>query len=193
MTIARGAGALIDGSRRCSGRADRRNYSVQHRGHGLRSLALTDENGRLTWTSAAWPGNTHDTAAARHDRILAHLRAAGLGALADLGFLSLDNDLCDLYGGLNARTPHNDRLAHLSSGVTWRDQAGILSAGRGRDAPAAPGEYGPRACCNDTANIFGSQALRAHRSCRRTATTATTAAARGQAAYAIHDPLMVAG
>jgi hypothetical protein len=28
----------------------------------------------------------------RRDRILAHLRAAGLGALADLGFLGLDDD-----------------------------------------------------------------------------------------------------
>ncbi|MFD1663196.1 transposase family protein [Streptomyces caeni] len=30
--------------------------------------------------------------AARRDRILAHLRAAGPGALADLGFLGLDDD-----------------------------------------------------------------------------------------------------
>ncbi len=57
----------------------------------------------------------------------------------------------------------------------------------------APGEYGPRACCNGPVYIFGGQSLRAHGSCRRTATTATTAAARGQAAYTIHDPLMVAG
>ncbi|MGW5564591.1 hypothetical protein ACWEWD_14365 [Streptomyces tendae] len=34
--------------------------------------------------SAARPGRTHDNTAARHNHILAHLRAVGLGALADL-------------------------------------------------------------------------------------------------------------
>ncbi|MEU9624305.1 MULTISPECIES: transposase family protein [unclassified Streptomyces] len=58
-------------------------------------LALTDERGRLIWISAARPGRTHDITAARHDHVLAHLRAAGLGALADLGFRGLDNDIRD--------------------------------------------------------------------------------------------------
>ncbi|MEU1049152.1 transposase family protein [Streptomyces sp. NPDC005897] len=88
---------LIDGTlirtRRRTGKADRRNYSGKHRSHGLHFLALTDENGRLIWISAARPGRTHDNTAARHDHILAHLRAAGLGALADLGFRGLDNDI----------------------------------------------------------------------------------------------------
>ncbi|MEG8281006.1 transposase family protein [Streptomyces sp. AHA2] len=90
---------LIDGTlirtRRRTGKADRRNYSGKHRSHGLHFLALTDENGRLIWISAARPGSTHDNTAARHDHILAHLRAAGLGALADLGFRGLDNDILD--------------------------------------------------------------------------------------------------
>ncbi|MFF8609526.1 transposase family protein [Streptomyces sp. NPDC015346] len=58
--------------------------------------------------SAARPGRTHDNTAARHDRILAHLRAAGLGALADLGFRGLDNDVLDpvIVTGFHAsRTP----------------------------------------------------------------------------------------
>ncbi|MEU6890134.1 transposase family protein [Streptomyces viridosporus] len=59
----------------------------------MRFLALTDERGRLIWISAAGPGRTHDITAARHDHVLAHLRAAGLGALADLGFRGLDNDV----------------------------------------------------------------------------------------------------
>ncbi|MFG2236830.1 transposase family protein [Streptomyces sp. NPDC048723] len=88
---------LIDGSlirtRRRTGKADRRNYSGKHRSHSLHFLALTDENGRLIWISAARPGRTHDNTAARHDHILAHLRAAGLGALADLGFRGLDNNI----------------------------------------------------------------------------------------------------
>ncbi|WP_329040283.1 transposase family protein [Streptomyces sp. NBC_01422] len=63
--------------------------------HGLHFLALIDENGRLIWISAARPGRTHDNTAAHQDHILAHLRAAGLGALADLGFRGLDNDILD--------------------------------------------------------------------------------------------------
>ncbi|MFI9631006.1 transposase family protein [Streptomyces sp. NPDC052042] len=57
--------------------------------------ALTDENGRLIWISAARPRRTHDNTAARHDHILAHVHAAGLGALADLGFRGLDNGIPD--------------------------------------------------------------------------------------------------
>jgi hypothetical protein len=34
----------------------------------------------------------HDINAARRGKIVAHLRRAGLGALADLGFLGLDED-----------------------------------------------------------------------------------------------------
>ncbi|MET7456031.1 hypothetical protein ABZT03_29940 [Streptomyces sp. NPDC005574] len=45
--------------------------------------------------SAARPGRTHDNTAAPYDHILAHLRAAGLGALADLGLRGLDNDVRD--------------------------------------------------------------------------------------------------
>ncbi|MFJ3532517.1 MULTISPECIES: transposase family protein [unclassified Streptomyces] len=70
-------------------------HSGKHRSHGLHFLALTDENGRLIRLSAARPGRTHDNTAARHDHILAHLRAAGLGALAGLGFRGLDNDILD--------------------------------------------------------------------------------------------------
>ncbi|MFD7020602.1 transposase family protein [Streptomyces sp. NPDC059928] len=82
-------GTLIRTQRRTE-RADRRNYSGKHRSHGLHFLSVTDENGRMIWISAARPGRTHDNTAARHDHILAHLRAAGLGALADLGFRRLD-------------------------------------------------------------------------------------------------------
>ncbi|MFF3735562.1 transposase family protein [Streptomyces sp. NPDC002476] len=101
---------LIDGTlirtQRRTGRADRRNYSGKHRSHGLHFLALTDEKGRLIWISAARPGRTHDNTAARHDHILAHLRAAGLGALADLGFRGLDNDILDPVTGYTASRTH---------------------------------------------------------------------------------------
>ncbi|MFF0225921.1 transposase family protein [Streptomyces sp. NPDC004629] len=77
----------------CGGRGrGPRQYSGKHHHHGLRFLALTDEKGRLIWISAARPGLTHDTTAARHDHILAHLHAVGVGALVDLGFRGLDSD-----------------------------------------------------------------------------------------------------
>ncbi|MFF7079807.1 transposase family protein [Streptomyces lavendulae] len=73
--------------------ADRRNYSGKHRSHGLHFLALTDENGRLIWISAARP---HPRQHCRPPRPHpGHLRAVGLGALADLGFRGLDNDILD--------------------------------------------------------------------------------------------------
>ncbi|WP_392900970.1 hypothetical protein [Streptomyces sp. LN699] len=40
---------------------------------------MSGERGRLIWISAARPGRTHDNTAARHDHILAHLRAAASG------------------------------------------------------------------------------------------------------------------
>ncbi|WP_309144211.1 transposase family protein [Streptomyces sp. BR123] len=51
--------------------------------------------GKTGWWSPTAPGRTHDNTAARHDHILAHLRAAGLGVLADLGFRGLDNNIHD--------------------------------------------------------------------------------------------------
>jgi hypothetical protein len=87
---------LIDGTlvrtRRRTGSENRPNYSGKHKAHGLLFLALTDEKGNLIWISAARPGRSSEITAARHDKICAHLRAAGLGALADLGFTGLDDD-----------------------------------------------------------------------------------------------------
>ncbi|MEV7817135.1 transposase family protein [Streptomyces flaveolus] len=72
--------------------ADNRPNSGKRTMHGLHVLALTDENGNLIRVSAARRGRTHDVTAARHDHITAHLREADLGAIADLGFLGLDDD-----------------------------------------------------------------------------------------------------
>ncbi|WP_229844708.1 transposase family protein [Streptomyces cinnamoneus] len=115
---------LIDGTlirtQRRTGRADRRNYSGKHHHHGLHFLALTDEKGRLIWISAA-----------RHDHILAHLRAAGLGALADLGFRGLDNDVRDplIVTGFHASRTHK-----LTRGQKTANR--VLAVGR------APVEHG---------------------------------------------------
>jgi hypothetical protein len=85
---------LIDGTliptQRRTGKDNRPNYSGKHHRHGLHFLALTDEKGRLVWISAARPGRTHDATAAHRDKIVGRLKAAGLGALADLGFIGVD-------------------------------------------------------------------------------------------------------
>ena len=128
---------LIDGTliptQRRTGAQDRRNYSGKHHRHGLHFLALTDEKGRLIWISAARPGRTHDAKATRHDKIVEHLKAAGLGALADLGFIGVDNpdnpdDLVIVTGYKASRT------RKLTPGQKQANQ--ILAAAR------APVEHG---------------------------------------------------
>jgi hypothetical protein len=95
-TISRqgGEAVLLDGTliatRRRSGTANRRNYNGKHKRHGLLFLALTDEKGNLIWISSARRGAASEITAARHDHLADRLRAAGLGALADLGFTGLD-------------------------------------------------------------------------------------------------------
>lgn len=87
---------LLDGTlartRRRTGAANRKNYSGKHKAHGLLFLALTDEKGNPIWISSALPGRASEITAARHDHITRHLREAGLGALADLGLVGLDDD-----------------------------------------------------------------------------------------------------
>ncbi|MFE2640485.1 transposase family protein [Streptomyces scopuliridis] len=92
---------------------------------------MTDERGCLIWISAARPRRTHDITAARHEHILDHLRAAGLGALADLGFRGLDNDVLDpvIVTGYTATRAHK-----LTPGQ--KDANRVLATGR------APVEHG---------------------------------------------------
>jgi hypothetical protein len=95
--IARTGGGvvLLDGSlirtRRRTGAENRKNYSSKHKSHGLLVIALTDDRGRLPWVSVARPGRTSEITACRRDKLTAHLRAGGLGAIADLGFVGLDD------------------------------------------------------------------------------------------------------
>ncbi|MFH9351307.1 transposase family protein [Kitasatospora sp. NPDC017646] len=128
---------LIDGTliptQRRTGAENRRNYSGKHHSHGLHFLALTDEKGRLIWISAARPGRTHDATATRHDKIVDHLKAAGLGALADLGFIGVDKpedpDDLVIVTGYKAT-----RARQLTPGQKQANR--ILAAGR------APVEHG---------------------------------------------------
>ncbi|MFJ8636441.1 transposase family protein [Streptomyces sp. NPDC093568] len=95
--IARKGGGvvLLDGSlirtRRRTGTENRKNYSGKHKCHGLLMIALTDDRGRLVCVSAVRPGRCSEITACSHDKLTAHLRAAGLGAIADLGFVELDD------------------------------------------------------------------------------------------------------
>jgi hypothetical protein len=86
---------LLDGTqihtRRRTGKENRKNYSGKHKHHGLLVIALTDDKGRLLWVSAARPGRTSEITACRHDQLTAKLRAVGLGGIADLGFVGLDD------------------------------------------------------------------------------------------------------
>ncbi|MEV6624741.1 transposase family protein [Amycolatopsis sp. NPDC051106] len=106
---ARGAAVvLVDGTlirtRRRTGRANRANYSGKHKQHGLLALALTDENGRLLWVSAALPGRTADITAGRRLGIRERLHVHGLSPAGDKGFQGWHKDVrttraCDLCGG----------------------------------------------------------------------------------------------
>jgi len=71
-------------------------------GQVLLVIALTDDRGRLVWVSAVRPGRTSEITACRHDKLTAKLRAAGLGAIADLV-------------GLDDRGPDADPVLHLFS------------------------------------------------------------------------------
>ncbi|KOV80983.1 transposase [Streptomyces sp. NRRL WC-3618] len=90
-----GVVVLLDGTlirtHRRTGKDDRKNYSGKHKAHGLLFLALTDEKGNLIWISSARPGRSSEITTARHNKITGHLWEAGLGALADLGFVGLDD------------------------------------------------------------------------------------------------------
>ncbi|WIV52523.1 transposase family protein [Amycolatopsis nalaikhensis] len=106
---ARGAEVvLVDGTlirtRRRTGKANRANYNGKHKHHGLVVLALTDENGRLLWVSAALPGKTADITAARRLRIRERLHTYGLSPAGDKGFHGWHKDVrdssaCDTCGG----------------------------------------------------------------------------------------------
>jgi hypothetical protein len=94
--VAKGSGCvvLLDGTlirtRRRSGRANRKNYSGKHKAHGLLFLALTDAKGRLLWISSARRGACSEITAARYEKLCTRLRELELAAVADLGFVGLD-------------------------------------------------------------------------------------------------------
>jgi hypothetical protein len=112
-----GVVVLLDGTlirtRHRTGADNRRNYSGKHKAHGLLFLALTDEKANLIWISSARPGRSSEITTARHDKITTHLREAGLGALADLGFVGLDDQPDDDPVIITGRkAPRNHQLTN---------------------------------------------------------------------------------
>jgi hypothetical protein len=114
-----GEAVLLDGTliptRRRADAANRSNCNGKHKKHGLLFLALTDESGNLAWISPAHRGAASEITAARHDRIAARLAAAGLSALADLGFTGLDPDPGDpviITGWKSTATRDNPAARH---------------------------------------------------------------------------------
>jgi hypothetical protein len=99
---------LVDGTlvktRRRTGKANRAHYNGKHKHHGLVVLALTDEDGRLVWVSAALAGRTADITAARRLRLRDRLHEHGLTPAADKGFHGWHKDVrdtrdCESCGG----------------------------------------------------------------------------------------------
>lgn len=67
-------------------RAAQRHYCAKHKACHLRVLTLTDQHGRLLWSSAAIGARTHETTQAKRHHLPARLRAANHTG-ADLGLI----------------------------------------------------------------------------------------------------------
>ena len=62
------------------------------------------------WTSAARPARGSEITACRHDDLVGRLREAGLAAIADLGFVGLDDGAGDLAVTTGYKTPKGKKL-----------------------------------------------------------------------------------
>jgi hypothetical protein len=135
IKAAGGAYVLLDGTlvrtTRRSGPDNRPNYNGKHKAHGLLFLALTDERGNLVWISKARRGAHSEITATRHDKIEQHLKAADLGALADLGFVGVNHDSDDPIIITGYKSSKNNKL------TAGQKQANQLIA-----ATRAPNEHG---------------------------------------------------
>jgi DDE superfamily endonuclease len=115
--------ALIPTQRR-TGAADRPDCCGKNHRHRLHFPAPTDKKGKPIWISAAQAGRTHDATTARQDKTVEHLKAPGPGALADLGFIGVDqprnSDDLVIATGLQHR-PYSQAHARAQAGQprTW--------------------------------------------------------------------------
>ncbi|BBC29533.1 hypothetical protein SGFS_008270 [Streptomyces graminofaciens] len=129
-----GCVVLLDGTlmctRRRSGRANRKSYSGKHKAHGLLFLALTDAKGRLLWISSARRGACSEIMAARYEKLCARLRELELAAVADLGFVGLDEGTEEQPAVITGVQGERRQAPVVTEG--GREPAGQQPAGAGR-------------------------------------------------------------
>ncbi|HYN95925.1 MAG TPA: transposase family protein [Pilimelia sp.] len=73
------------------GRVKRRFWCPKHKAYHLRVMTLTDQRGRLLWTSAAAPARLHETTQAKRLGLPARLRRHGLAIICDRYHTRLDD------------------------------------------------------------------------------------------------------
>ena len=74
-----------------SGARESRYWCGKHRAHHLRVLTLTDQHGRLLWTSAPRPARLHETTHAKALHLPARLRRHDLAVITDRAHTRLDD------------------------------------------------------------------------------------------------------
>jgi hypothetical protein len=74
-----------------TGRREKAFWCPKHRAHHIRVLTLTDQHGRLLWTSAATGAGTHETRQAKRLNIPARLRHHDLAIICDRYHTRLDD------------------------------------------------------------------------------------------------------
>lgn len=93
---------------------DRRWFSGKHKRYGGNVQVVAAPDGELLWASAALPGATHDSRAARRWRIAAKV-VEFLGLLADLGYLGVHPEIITGY----KRAPGKKTLPPGKKAATW--------------------------------------------------------------------------
>jgi len=74
-----------------AGRAEKRYWCPKHKAHHLRVMTLTDQHGRLLWTSPAEPARLHETTQAKRLHLPERLREHDLAIIVDRYHTRLDD------------------------------------------------------------------------------------------------------
>jgi hypothetical protein len=87
---------LLDGTclpvHKPAGRTEKQFWCGKHKAHHLRVMTLTDQHGRLLWTSAAAPARLHETTQAKRLHLPARLRRHDLAIIVDRYHTRLDDE-----------------------------------------------------------------------------------------------------
>lgn len=74
-----------------AGRREKQFWCAKHKAHHVRVMTLTDQHGRLLWTSPAAPARLHETTQAKRLRLPARLRHHQLAVITDRYHTRLDD------------------------------------------------------------------------------------------------------